>query len=364
MQFRKLGGATAVAAVAAVAFAATVTPASADKVADFYKGRDLQVINPYSVGGSYGSYVQLLGEHWGKHIPGKPNVVMLQKRGGGGIRGSNYLYNNAAHDGSVVGILPDALAVTQLLFPKRAKFDAGKMSYIGRLTPVNPMVMIRGNHKVKTIQEAMKHEVIIGCSGKGSQGYIMPRAMKVLLGVKFRQVCGYSGSAPQTLAIDRGDLDAQSSAWASWKIRRYDQIKAGKLVPLVQVGLKREADWPKIPLMQDLTDDKDKKTILRFLSVGGAVGRSVIAPQDVPKDRLQALRVAFKKFIEDPATKASAKKRRQNLDYMSGEELNKITKEALSTPKGLIEVARAAMKGKVEKCVKNCVKKKKKKKKK
>lgn len=353
-----------ISAIAATAvLAASTIPAQADKIADFYKGRDVRIIVPYSVGGSYGGYARLIGRHLGKHLPGNPNFITdHSKRGGGGIRGANYIYNQAPKDGSEIAMLADALAVTQLLFPKRAKYDVRKMRYIGRITPVNPVIMLRGDHKVKNAKAAMTSEIIISCSGKGSQGYIMPRALKVIVGMKIRQVCGYKGSAPQTLAIERGDVDGQSSAWASWKFRRPDSIKSGKLIPLVQIGLEKESDLPNVPLMQDLTDDKQKKTILEFLSVGGAIGRSIIVPPSVPADRVTALRTAFAKMLKDPAFLADAKKQKLHIGGLSGEGLDKITEKAMSTPSGLVKQAQAAIvKGKVEKCKTNCVKKKKKK---
>lgn len=358
----RLGIFTAGAAFAAVTLSAA--PVQADKLADFYKGRDVRIILPYSVGGSYGGYGRLVGRHLGKYIPGNPNFITdHSKRGGGGLRGANYIYNQAPKDGSEIAILADALAVTQLLFPKRAKYDVAKMRYIGRVTPVNPVIVIRGDRKVKSAKDAMKTQIIISCSGKGSQGYIMPRALKVIVGMKIRQVCGYKGSAPQTLAIERGDVDGQSSAWASWKFRRPDALKSGKLIPLVQIGLEKEADLPNIPLMQDLTDDKEKKAILEFLSVGGAIGRSVILPPGVPAEKVKMFRDAFQKMLKDPAFLADAKKQRLHIGGLSGEGLDKISSKALATPKGLVKQAQLAIvKGKVEKCKTNCVRKKKKKK--
>lgn len=355
--FRNLAvGGLAAAALATGALAPST--AVANDVADFYKGRDITFIVGFSVGGSYGAYSRLVSRHMGQYIPGKPDIVVKHRRGGGGLRAANYLYNVAPKDGTMLGFLADSLAVAQLMFPDKAKYDAGKMTYIGGITPVNPVTMIRKDHQVKTIQDAKKHEVIIACSGKGSQSYIMPKAMKEILGVKFRLICGYKGSAPMSLALERGDVNAQSSAWISWRIRRWEEVKSGELIPLVQVGLKREKDLPDVPLMQELTDDPDEKTILEFLSVGGAVGRTVIAPPGVPEDRITALRAAFDKTVKDPDFLADAKKRNANVDPTPGAELDAITKKALATPKNLVERTRAALQGYTKNCVKDCVKKK------
>ena len=355
-------GVAAAAMVAATAL--TVTPAKADKVADFYKGRDITFIVGFSTGGSYGVYSRLVAKHMGKYTPGNPTYIAQHMSGGGGLKAANYLYNRAPRDGTFLGFLSDSLAVGQILFPKKAKFDASKMRYIGGITPVNPVVMVHKRHKVRTIEDVRKIELIISCSGRGSQTYIMPKAMIALLGMKFRHICGYKGSAPQTLAMARGDVDAQSSAWASWRIRHMDDINNGTLIPIVQIGLKREKELPNVPLMQDLTNDKENKKILEFLSVGGAIGRSVIAAPETPMDRVKALRIAFNKTMKDPGFLADAKKRRANIQPTTGEELDALTKKVLATDKDLQRKARNIMKGYKKNCKKNCKKKKKKKKKK
>ena len=359
----KIGlGIAAAAIFAATAFSAA--PAKADKVADFYKGRDITFIVGFSVGGSYGAYARMLARHMAQYVPGKPNILTKHLQGGGGSRAANFLYNAAAKDGTILGFLADSLAVGQLMFPKKAKYDATKMRYIGRLTPVNPVLMINRNHKVKTIQDAMKHQVIVSCSGRNNQSYMFPKATKELLGVKFKQVCGYAGSAPQTLAQERGDIDAQSSAWISWKIRKWDNIQRGDLIPLIQYGLTREKDLPNLPLPQDLTKDADNKAIFKFLFAGGAVGRTLIAAPGVPMDRVKALRAAFQKTMKDAKFLATAKKRNANIDPITGEELDKITADVLATEKRLVRQARNIMKGYQKNCKKNCKRKKKKKKKK
>jgi tripartite-type tricarboxylate transporter receptor subunit TctC len=359
----KIGLGIAAAAMVA-ATAVTATPAKADKVADFYKGRDVTVIVGFSVGGSYGAYARMLTRHMAQYVPGKPTMLTKHLQGGGGSRAANYLYNAAPRDGSILGFLADSLAVGQLMFPKKAKYDATKMRYIGRLTPVNPVLMINKNHKVKTIKDAMKTQVIVSCSGRNNQSYMFPKATKELLGVNFKQVCGYAGSAPQTMAQERGDIDAQSSAWISWKIRKWDKIQRGDLIPLIQYGLEREKDLPNIPLPQDLTKDAENKAIFKFLFAGGAVGRTLIAAPGVPMDRVKALRIAFNKTMKDAKFLAAAKKRNANIDPITGEALDKITATVVATKKSLVRQARNIMKGYQKNCKKNCKKKKKKKKKK
>lgn len=355
-------GALAIAAIAVGAL--TVSPARADSVSDFYKGKTIKILVGYPPAGSYTTYAQLAARHWGKYIPGHPNVIVQNMAGAGSLVAANYFFNVAPKDGSMVGMFADTLSVSQLLFPKKAKFDAREMPYIGRFTPVNPVLMVRAGQGVKTFKDTLSRKIIVGCTGAGSQSYIMPRAMMHLLGAKFQMICGYRGSAAMTLALVRGEIQAQSSAWASWRIRYLDEIRAGKLIPLVQVGLEREKELPNLVLMHELTNDPEKKQILKFLSIGGSIGRSFSAPHGIPADRLAALRASFAKMVRDPALLAEAKKERANIGPTTGEELDKLTAGALATPANLVEEARVAMQGFKKNCKVNCALKKKKKKKK
>ena len=65
-----LGG---LAAIAAVTF--TPVTVQAESVADFYKGKNVELLIGYSGGGGYDVYARLLARHMGKHIPGNPNIV-------------------------------------------------------------------------------------------------------------------------------------------------------------------------------------------------------------------------------------------------------------------------------------------------
>lgn len=348
--------------VAAIALTAGNVPSA--KAEDFYKGKTMRILVGYPPAGSYMAYAQIAARHWSKFIPGKPSIIVQNMAGAGSLVAANYFANVAPKDGTMVGMFADTLVVSQLLFPKKVKFDVSKMHYIGSFTPINPVFMVRQDAGVKTFDDLKSKEIIVGCTGAGSQSYIMPRAMMALLGAKFRMICGYRGSAAQTLAMVRGEIQAQSSAWASWRIRYSDDIKSGKLVPILQVGLKPESELPNLVLMHQLTKDKDKQQILKFLSISGSIGRAFNAPAGLPADRLELLRASFAKMAKDAAFRADADKQRANIDPETGPALDAMTVEALATPKHLVAEAQEAMKGYKKNCTVNCDVKKKKKKKK
>jgi len=76
--------------LALIALAAIVSsPAAADDIADFYRGKELQIIIRANPGGNYDAYSRLLGRHIVKHIPGSPTVVARNMPGGGGLTALN-----------------------------------------------------------------------------------------------------------------------------------------------------------------------------------------------------------------------------------------------------------------------------------
>src|SRR5262245_59271379 len=59
--------------------------AQAQSVADFYRGKTINVLIGTGVGGEYDLQARLVARHIGKHIPGNPNVVPQNMAGAGGI---------------------------------------------------------------------------------------------------------------------------------------------------------------------------------------------------------------------------------------------------------------------------------------
>jgi tripartite-type tricarboxylate transporter receptor subunit TctC len=66
-------------------------------------------------------------------------------------------------------------------------------------------------------------------------------------------------------------------------------------------------------------------------------GRPMVATPGVPPDRVKTLRDAYHRSLKDPALLEDLKKRRWEVDSISGEELEKLAKEVVSQPPEVIE---------------------------
>ncbi len=70
--------------MAAVALATMAAiPATADPVADFYRGRTVTMMISSGVGGGYNAFSRTLSRHMGKYIPGNPKFINTNRVGAG-----------------------------------------------------------------------------------------------------------------------------------------------------------------------------------------------------------------------------------------------------------------------------------------
>src|SRR2546423_4170198 len=88
--------------ILALAVLAGAPAASAQNVADFYKGKTIQVVVGFGVGGGYDLYARALARHFGRHVPGRPTVVVQNLEGAGSVRAANFVYSGSPPDGTVI----------------------------------------------------------------------------------------------------------------------------------------------------------------------------------------------------------------------------------------------------------------------
>ena len=208
---------TCVASIPAVAVALlrVVGRASADDkaVAEFYGKRTVTIAVGFSPGGNYDLYARLVSRHIGKHIPGNPTVIVQNMPGAGSRRLANTLANVGPHDGTMIGLPNQGIAMDQALGTEGVKFDARKFNWIG--SPVEDNNVFWGWHTnpVKTIEDAREREFVVGATGPGSPTTYYPRIMNELLGTKFKVVSGYPGSNELDFAIEKEEVGGRVVSW-------------------------------------------------------------------------------------------------------------------------------------------------------
>jgi tripartite-type tricarboxylate transporter receptor subunit TctC len=329
----------------AVGLGAILPRAEAQSVADFYRGKTVNYILAVPDGASWGLYARTFIEHLRKHVPGNPNIILQVMPGGGGVAASNYIYNVAAKDGTVIGTPLSTAIVFAATDPKEVMYDPRKFSWLGSLAVVQDVISVWHTAPAKTMDEAKKIELIMGATGKGSNSFQDIALANNLLGTKFKPVRGYKGGADINLAIERGEVHGRSTTWESWPGSHPTWLRDKKIVHLVQLGPRKLAEiGDEVPLMRDLVKDGEDRAIVDFVGLSLAMGRAVYAPPGTPADRITALRAALIATVQDPAYIADAK--RLALDtttWQTGKAIQHVVNEAFSLSPSLVQKAKAAM---------------------
>jgi tripartite-type tricarboxylate transporter receptor subunit TctC len=321
--------------------AAAATMARAQSPAAFYSGKTISILIGAGEGGAYSIYGQLAAEYLRKFLPGNPTVIVQSMPGAGGIKATDYLANVAPKDGTALGMLLDLAAVTQVLEPRTVRYDLSKFSVIGSFITDNPVVMVRADTGARNFAEFKSKSIVVGASGKGSQTYVHPALLKEVLGANLRIVTGYRGSADISLALERGEVQAQSATWVSWQARHADWIRRKEIIPIVQAGLRKESDLPDVPLMLELATSDSDRQVLELMSSGSQIGRALFAPPGVPADRIAALRNAFDTMVKDRDFLEAAAKRKLVVGPTPGPEVQAIIQNVVSYSPAVVERARA-----------------------
>jgi tripartite-type tricarboxylate transporter receptor subunit TctC len=317
--------------------------AAADPVADFYKGKHLTLIVSTGPGGGFDLYARTLSVHLGRHIPGHPSIVLQFMPGAGGVTAANHVYTVSPRDGTVFALPYQTVALYQRLYPSGVRYDAAKFNWIGRMVSADQALVIWHTAPATTLAQMKTTEVVIGATGKSQDTYYYPRMMATLLGYKVKIVLGYQGAAEVMNAMERGEVHGYTSSWAALVATKGAWLKEGKLVPIVNASLEKRKDYPDVPLLSDLTNDPSKKAIVEFFLSATAVGRSFALPPGTKRERVEALRRAFTETMSDPAFLADVKKRRMDLEPLSGEEVQAIMEKAVAAPASLVTAAAKAV---------------------
>lgn len=325
-----------------LAAAAVAGSAAAQSPEETWDGRTLTILIGHPPGGSYDLYAQLAAEHLGEHLPGEPNVIVQHMPGGGGLRAASYFMNNMEGDGLTVAVLPDTLGHVQQLTPERADWDASKIRYVGRFAPANAAFAMRTDAPAKTIEDMKEIETIVACTGRNARSAQQPSALKNVAGLNLRVICGYKGSNAAELAVVRGEADVMTQNWASFAADPA-HLDSGAMKIVLQAGLERDPDLPDVPLMQEVVDDPEGQRVLRFVSAGAPIGRSMMAHPDTPEPLIEALREGFAAMVEDPDFRAAAEQRGAIINYAPGEEVEAVMQEIMSASPELIAAATQAM---------------------
>lgn len=320
--------------------------AKADAIEDFYRGKTVRIIVGFAPGAGYDLYGRLAAEFLGRFIPGHPTVIVENMPGAGGRRAAQYLYSAAPQDGTVMGVIVQSVALDSAIGELPGVPDASAYNAIGRLTSNVEMGIVWHTAPVETLEDAKQKTVSVGATGAGSASSFVPHLLNDLVGTKFNVIDGYQGAADVALAMERGEVEGAMQGLPSLRTTRAQWLTEHKVRMIWQLALQPHPDYPDVPAVGQLGRTPEEQGVLHLVAGGADIGRSLVAPPGVPAERIAALRRAFDAMTADPGFRATATKRNQEIDPMSGKDLQALLIDAAATPKDVAEKARLLITGK------------------
>ena len=319
-------------------------PASADAVGDFYKGKTVSLIISVGAGDGMDLTARIIARHWRNFISGQPTIVAKNMTGAGHLRATNYLYNQAPQDGTEVGAIIPVFVMNQLLDARSVNFDSAKFNWLGSSNASNAMIFVWHTTGVKTLQDAMNKEVIMGGSGAGSNSVLYPAVLNNILGTKFKVVMGYKSTPEIDIAMERGEVQGRAGGtFNTLMANNPEWVTDKKLNILVQIGQQKEPGFEQIPLLTEFAKDDTSREVLDIFAGQITLGRPYLLPPNVPADRVAAMRASFDAVLKDPALLADAKKSRLDISPTSGEKLQKLVEDMMKVNETVLARTKAAL---------------------
>lgn len=308
----------------------------------FYEGKTIRFIIGYAPGGGYDTYTRVIARHIDEHIPGNPTVIVENMEGAGSLLAANFLSNKADADGLTVGVFNSGLVTQQALGSKGIRFDARKFNWVGAPVRGLPACAIMGFTGLKTLDDVLKsnRELKFGATRAGATTDDLPKIMNRLMGTKFKVISGYSGSSKIRVAMQQREVDGVCFSWESMRVTARAMLDASGDDELIPFAIHGKAPDPEVKNLPQYTDViKGKKNLTAFKAWANQYDfqRPLVLPPKAPKDRVATLRKALDATVKDQEFLAEAKKSKLLIDYVSGEEIEKLVDEILSVPSGAKE---------------------------
>ncbi|MFN3891007.1 MAG: Bug family tripartite tricarboxylate transporter substrate binding protein [Beijerinckiaceae bacterium] len=324
--------------------------ANADPVADFYKGKQVQLIVGYGPGGGYDVYARLLARHMGRFIPGNPSLVVQNMPGAASLIAANYIFNRAPRDGTVFGIIDRGLPLMAVVKSNpNVQFEPTKFTWLGSSSNGADdafVLMTRKDAQAKSLDDIRRKggpRVMVGVTGKGATDTEVAKLLRDVVRLNVQIFSGYRSGNDINLAVDRGEVDARPTTYSSLFSTKPDWLKPdSNMHILVVMGRdSRMPQYPEIPLVRELVSDPKDRDLVDLADMPFRAPWPWAAPPEVPADRAKALREAFLATSRDEAYRQEAAKLTLDVTPMTGEDILAMIRRASEFPPDVQERMRA-----------------------
>jgi tripartite-type tricarboxylate transporter receptor subunit TctC len=308
--------------------------------ANFYEGKTITLIQSSEPGGTADMRIRSMMAFLPKYIPGNPNSLTEYMPGAGGRKAANHIYR-ARPDGLTILSSTSSLIPSAILGETGVLYDIDKLIYLG--TPYSEFHSVFFTRKELGLDTIDKLRAVsglrVGAQSVGHATYREGRVFSYLLGLtRPTFVVGFSGPEID-LALERGEVDARSSATESVLQRNPDRLEKGVVhfhsIFEVPRGNKHSR-FGRLPEIESFTKSDNERKLITLLRNLKRAGAPLVLPPGTPEDRVQILRQAFRTMFKDPAFHEDYKKRvAEEPSPLAPETLENMIKETPRNPEAI-----------------------------
>ena len=311
----------------------------------FYQGKTIKVVVGFTSGGFYDRWSRLLARFVPKYLPGAPEMIVQNMPGAGGLIAANHVYNVAQPDGLTVGMTSYGMYLDQMVGRKEVQYDVRKFHWIGSPEKSDVLMYMRSDAPYKSIEDIRTASTPPKCGSTGTAGtdYILARLLEDTLNAKIDTVLGYPGGSEIDLAVEKGEVQCRGLTAApffgrepfiSWRKRNFVNV-------LLYGGLKRDPRIPDTPTIYEIFDKlntpEESRRVADVILRGGDFGRPWVMPPATPPEVVKTMRAAYAKAMTDSTLLDEAKQTKLDVEYVPGEELQKLAEKMMSQPPGVVQ---------------------------
>jgi tripartite-type tricarboxylate transporter receptor subunit TctC len=306
-------------------------------------GKTMTLVTSMGAGGVYDINARLIARHMPKHVPGNPHIIVQNMPGAGNVLATNYMYNIAPKDGTVFAVVNNAIPLHQVLDGRGVRYDVRDFQWLGSPVTGATAVIVMASSGVKSFEDLLKQEVVIGGIGAGSSNVIWPIAMNNVLGTKFKVVSGYNAGPDLWFAMERGETQARTGSYADLATQKPEWLREKKVVFPIQLGIRGDKNLPGVSRIGDLPISEDQRKTLDLIFAPVGYGQPYLAPPGLSAERAQMLKAAFAATLRDEAFLSEARQREIDIDPITAEQLTEAVEMTVNQPPEIVDLAKKAM---------------------
>ena len=325
-------------------FAALTIPALAEDVS--FEGQTIDVIVPFGPGGATFVSAKFLEPYFEKHLPGNPEINVIDRPGGGSILGANWFEQNAKPDGTTILFTTSSTANPFVLGQKGVEYRLAdyRVAYSHPFSAVAYVSPTTGVTSAADIKDASAPLVYGGIAAAASD---LPGLLSFeVLDLPVKSVLGFNGRGPVRLAFEQGSVNLDYQFTPVYLTQVVPSIEAGQAVALWTGGsvdedgnlTARDPIAPDLPSVYEVYSEINGEApsgiewdaFEGIASVTYAYGLTAYMHPDTPQEILDAFEAAAAAINADPEFQAESEKVTNGARLNAGPATEKAIKAALS----------------------------------